>query len=174
MPLLAPVRLPPLVLGDDDLLAQALLQHLCLDLDAGNQGAAHLDIAAIIGEQQRIEAEFVARGSHELLHAQGFPFGDAVLFSSGLDDGVHRLLRASALIYGTFAPCQAFPLRMATDRPCPSSSSTPARATISSACRATAAASYSMKEVRLRKSPTPSGEAKRALPPVGRTWLGPA
>jgi hypothetical protein len=31
-----------------------------------------------------------------------------------------------------------------------------------------------MTDVRLMKSPTPSGEAKRALPPVGSTWLGPA
>ena len=31
-----------------------------------------------------------------------------------------------------------------------------------------------MIEVRFTKSATPSGDAKRALPPVGSTWLGPA
>src|SRR6185312_12329744 len=66
------------------------------------------------------------------------------------------------------------PVRMVTARPCASSPSTAVRAVMWSLCASSADASYSMIDVRLTKSATLSGPEKRALPPVGRTWLGPA
>src|SRR5262249_3944453 len=51
------------------------------------------------------------------------------------------------------------PPRSSAERPWPSSPSHAASAAIVSACAAAAVASYSISEVRLRKSCTPSGEA---------------
>src|SRR5882757_6166632 len=95
MSLLAAVGLATLVLEDDDLLAQALLDDLGLDPHPRDQWPPHGDVAAIVGDEQWLEAELVPGGSRELFHAQGFPLGHAVLFASGLDHGVHELCSSS-------------------------------------------------------------------------------
>src|SRR5438128_1941962 len=89
VPALAAVALAALVLEDDDLLAQALLDDLRLDGHAADGWAAHRDAASVIGHQQWSERNLGPRRTGELLDAQGFPFADAVLFSTRLDDGVH-------------------------------------------------------------------------------------
>src|SRR5579863_8944580 len=92
---LAAIALAALVLEDDDLLPQALLQDLGLDRDARHGRAAHLDLAGVVSEQQRAEGDLRARRTVELLDAQGLPLGDAILFSTRCDDGVHDERKAS-------------------------------------------------------------------------------
>ena len=60
-PCLAAIALPALVLEDDDLLAQALLDDLRLDRDALDGRLADLDVAAVVGEQQRSEGHLRTR-----------------------------------------------------------------------------------------------------------------
>ncbi len=59
-------------------------------------------------------------------------------------------------------------------RACACNPSASASATAAGPTRASAAASAATQVVRLRKSNTESPEAKRAVPPVGSTWFGPA
>ena len=65
-------------------------------------------------------------------------------------------------------------LESPAERPCPVRPSTSARRMISSPSSRSFGGSKRTKLVRFRKSSTPSGEKKRAVPPVGNTWLGPA
>src|SRR5579862_7493530 len=97
---LAAVALAALVLEDDDLLAEALLEDLGLDGDAGDRGTTHLDLAGVVGEQQRAEGDLRAGRADELLHAEGLSLGDSILFSTRRDDGVHetKALQASAVV----------------------------------------------------------------------------
>src|SRR5262245_54354155 len=87
---LAAVALAALVLEDGDLLAQALLDDLGLDLDAGHLGLADRDAARVVGEEQGVEGELAASRARELLDAQELALGDAVLLSTSLNHGVHR------------------------------------------------------------------------------------
>src|SRR5262245_53521378 len=97
---LAAVALAALVLEDDDLFREPLLHDLRLDRDARDRRTAHLDLAAVVGEQQRTEGHLRPGWTVELLHAQGLPLAHAVLFSPCCDDGVHgsRGLQASGVV----------------------------------------------------------------------------
>src|SRR6185436_14747925 len=64
--------------------------------------------------------------------------------------------------------------RCSTARPCASSPSRRASRTTAGPSRAMVRGVASMTLVRFMKSYTPRGDAKRAVPPVGRTWFGPA
>ena len=73
VPGLAAVALAALVLEDDDLLAQALIEDLGLDRDAVDGRLADLDVAAVVGEQQRTEGDLRSRRHPRASRREGFP-----------------------------------------------------------------------------------------------------
>src|SRR5438132_589560 len=87
---LASVGLPALVLEDDDLLAAAMLDDLGIDRDARDHRLADANVAAVVGEQERVEVHLRARGPDQLFDAQGFTLRDTILLSTSLNDGVHE------------------------------------------------------------------------------------
>src|SRR4029078_9101287 len=87
---LAPVALAPPVLEDGDLLAQALLDYLGLHRDPRPLRLADAHVAAVVGEQKRVEVDLGPRGAVELLDAQGFSLRDPVLLATSFNYGVHQ------------------------------------------------------------------------------------
>ena len=81
---------------------------------------------------------------------------------------------APATAPGPLAFAAVFPTRIATARQCPSSPSALASASTAGATAASARGVSSSTLIRRRNVATESGEANRAVPAVGRTWLGPA
>src|SRR5438034_7912863 len=79
-----------------------------------------------------------------------------------------RRVRAHSVLPGSL------PNRNSAARPCPASPSIRVSALRWGAAASSPRSEYSMTLERLTKSSVPSGDAKRAVPAVGRTWLGPA
>src|SRR5215831_18774573 len=81
---------------------------------------------------------------------------------------------ASPAAHGCRHGLSPLAMRIAAAAPWPSSPSTRARAARCGPASRSPAGAYSITLRRFTKSSVPRAEAKRAVPPVGSTWLGPA
>src|SRR5213593_289940 len=158
-----PERLPE---HDADVLDRVMLVHF--DVPLRLDGEVHQAVL-------RPRLEHVAEERDWRLHLRGAGAveveleRDLRLLGLALDAGLPcRRLRAHSLLPGSF------PSRSSAARPCPASPSIRVSVLRWGAAAASPRSEYSMTLERLTKSSVPSGDAKRAVPAVGRTWLGPA
>src|SRR4029077_13768010 len=99
---------------------------------------------------------------------------DLGLLGVPLDPALSRLRRLRAPLPGHRAPSRAAAMRTAAAAPCPSRPSTRDSSATCGPASASPAGEYSITLSRVTKSSVESAEEKRAVPPVGSTWFGPA
>lgn len=104
MALLFAVILLGLILENDYLLALAMLQHLALCGNTGENGLADLDIAAVC-DHENIEIDLIANLIVELFDHDLAADLDLILLAAGYDDCVHYAfppLTSLALVVRSF------------------------------------------------------------------------
>src|SRR5690606_27268816 len=152
------------IMGSDRLegLGVAHIEHdgIADDGDMERKGPGGCDA----GRAEGIFLQKVVDGDAPFMHLVGIDRGDGV----GIERHGDQAVSALGLRLAFHRDAQWLSL-MEMERPCPSSASTSARVMAASLSAASEAGSQPRMEVRLRKSSTPSPEAKRAERAVGST-----
>src|SRR5229473_1642167 len=144
-----------------------------LEIAAGIHGQVH---EAVLGPG----LEHVAEERDARLHLGGARAieadleHDLRLLGPALDPALARNLGSGLFARWLHVRPPVFSMRTAAAAAWPSSPSMRASSATCGPASASPALAYSMTLRRLTKSSVVSAEAKRAVPPVGRTWLGPA